>query len=138
MTVITDKITDLAGLAEPDNIVFETTAIRQNAAGTQIVNTRRHRYPPDEDGQFTTDDLDPGPARVWIGLGAYDIEIPDYDSPVRLGPLIEAGLPVPAEEVARAVVNGGGVARIKAVSQSEFGELTSLDPETFYGVFPDP
>lgn len=133
MTVISDQVTDLAGLGETDSIVFETFVIRDNKAGTAIVNTRRHKYAPDEDGTFTTDDLDPGPARVTLGVGgsAYDITIPDDDNEIRLMPLIEAGLPVPAVEEAAAVRNLGGVDGIRRVTQAWY-DTQPHDPATLY------
>ncbi|PSR64012.1 MULTISPECIES: hypothetical protein [Nocardia] len=136
MTVISDKITDIAGLGETDNVVFETITIRDNIGETAIVTTRRHSYAPGEDGTFTTDDLDPGPARVRVGLSTYNIEIPDTSDAIRLMPLIEAALPMPPAETAAAVHNFGGVSGMKAVTQS-WWDSNPHDPATFYIVLPD-
>jgi hypothetical protein len=137
MTVISDNLTDLAGTPETQPVFFSTFALRDNADGTAIVTTTTHSYTP-VDGAITTDDLDPGPARVKIGMRSYSIDIPDWGTPIRLMPLIEAGLPVsPSDEIA-AVRNGGGVAIIKVLTEDEYAALTSTDPETMYVVVPNP
>ncbi len=137
MTYIVDTLTDLAGTHETNPVIFSTHVIRDNDDGTAIVTTTTHSYRPVA-GVITTGDLDPGPARVRIGARYYDIDIPDWDTPIRLMPLIEAGLPVtPADEIA-AVRNGGGVARIQVLTEAEYAALTSTDPETLYVVVPNP
>lgn len=136
MTVITERITDLAGTGEVDRIPFYIKAIRENADGNAIVTTVRHDYTPDADGDITTGDLDPGPAVVRIGMVEYAIDIPDSGTPVRLWPLIEAGLPVVPAEQAHAVVNGGGVARAQRITESAYLALAAKDPETLYVVVP--
>lgn len=137
MTVISERITDLAGLGEIDVVVFYTTAIRENAAGTGTVSTRRHSYGPDETGLITTDDLEPGPAQVRFGMSAYAIDIPDFGTPIRLWPLIEAGLPIPPIEEATAVRNGGGVRLILRITEAAYLALPIKDPETLYVVVED-
>lgn len=134
MTVISDRITDLAGTAEVDSIAIFATGLRENAAGTALVTTTRHDYIPDEDGVITTDDLDPGHAQVRIGMKTYAIDIPDYATPITLWPLIQAGLEIDPTEQQHAVVNAGGVARALRITESAYLALTTKDPDTLYVV----
>jgi hypothetical protein len=70
-------------------------------------------------------------------LGTYPITIPDSATPVRLWPLIEAGLPIPPAQQASAVINGGGIARVQKITESAYAALITPDPETEYSVIPD-
>ncbi|MEV6555856.1 hypothetical protein AB0M22_09080 [Nocardia sp. NPDC051756] len=136
MTVITDTLTDLAGAPEKDPVFFSTYVIRDKSDGSAIVTTTTHQYLP-INGVITTGNLEPGPARVRIGMQTYAIEIPDWGTPIRLMPLIEAGLPVlPGDEIA-AVRNSGGVARAQRITESAYLALTAPDPETLYVVVED-
>ncbi|WP_280371195.1 hypothetical protein [Nocardia wallacei] len=139
MTVITARITDIAGAADARKVVFYTIVPRENSDGTAIVGTKRHEYIPDDTGSITTGELDPGPAKVQIGVGTagYAIEIPDSGTPVPLWPLIQAGLPIPPIEEATAVRNGGGVRRIQRITEAAYLELPIKDPETLYVVVED-
>ncbi|WP_280448474.1 phage upper tail fiber protein [Nocardia brasiliensis] len=137
MTVITDTLTDLAGEPEKDPIFFSTYAVRDSVDGTAIITTTTHQYLP-INGVITTGNLQPGPARVRIGVHTYAIEIPEWATPIRLMPLIEAGLPVPPGDEIAAVRNGGGVARIQALTEDQYAALTSTDPATLYIVVPNP
>lgn len=134
MTVISERFTDLAGTAQVDNIAIFATNVRENAAGTGIVTTTRHDYTPDATGLITTEDLDPGPAQVRIGMDTYAIDIPDSDDTIALWPLIEAGLPVDPTEQPHAVINAGGVARILRITESAYLALPVRDPDTYYVV----
>lgn len=137
MTVISQPITDIAGAPEADTIRFATYAIRDSADGASIITTKVHAYEPTA-GVLTTDDLDPGPAKVIIGAHAYAIEIPDSATPILLWPLIEAGLPVPITEEASAVRNGGGFVRGQVMTASEYSALvasTTPDPGSMFFVY---
>ena len=129
MTVISDVVESVAGTGDDRVIVFAIKRVRQNVDGNAIVSTEHVQYTP-VDGAFTTDDLDPGPATVKIHSQVYPITIPDSDTPVRLWPLIDAGLPAPAP-TAGFVRNGGGVARIEWVTEAAYAALVK-DPETTY------
>lgn len=136
MTVITETLTDLAGTPHTEAVFFSTYILRENDDGDAIVTTSVRSYTP-VDGVVTTEDLDPGPAKVRIGMSTYDIEIPESATPVRLWPLIETGLPEPPSLVGAYVVNGGGVARIQKISESAYLALSTPDPETLYVVLED-
>ena len=129
MTVISDVVENVAGTPDERVIVFSIKRVRQNVDGNAIVTSERAQFVP-VDGVFTTTDLDPGPADVKIHSQTYPIVIPDSDTPVRLWPLIDAGLPAPAPS-AGFVRNGGGVARIEWVTEAQYAALVK-DPETTY------
>ncbi|NEW33857.1 hypothetical protein GV791_14980 [Nocardia cyriacigeorgica] len=133
MTVISEPVGDIAGADDATVFVFSSKVLRESGDGTGLITTRLASLQA-EDGVLTTPDLDPGPAVVRIGAREYQIEIPDSPTPIRLWPLIEAGLPVPPTEEATAVRNGGGVARIQRISQTEYDALVTPDPETLYVV----
>lgn len=138
MTVISESnVRDIAGA--DDTTQFEFTANR--VGGTEVDTsflTPRPYFMTAVDGVLTTPDFAPGPALVRVGLRTYAIVIPDSATPVRLGPLIEAGLPIPAADTARAVINAGGISRRMRVTVSEYAALVTPDPETEYSVVPDP
>lgn len=131
MTVISEPVEDIGGADDNTQFEFSSPILRESDDGLGLI-TRRPVRVVAEDGVLTTPELDPGPALVRIGGRAYDIEIPDSDTPVRLWPLIETGLPIPPEEEASAVVNGGGVARIQKLSQAAYDAIPTPDPETLY------
>lgn len=137
MTVITELLVDVAGTPHTDEVFFSSYILRENDDGNALVTTSVRSYTP-VNGVITTEDLDPGPARVRIGVNTYDIEIPESATPVRLWPLIETGLPAPPSLVGNYVINGGGIARVQKLTQSEYAALTLPDPETEYSVVPDP
>ncbi|WP_330253157.1 hypothetical protein OG874_00630 [Nocardia sp. NBC_00565] len=137
MTVISEPIEDIGGADNKTNFEFSSAIVRENNAGTGLI-TRRPVFLVAEDGVLTTPDLDPGMATVRIGQRAYLIDIPDSGTPVRLWPLIEAGLPIPPEQEATAVINGGGVARVQAMTAAEYSDLTSSttpDPGSTFFVY---
>ncbi|WP_280389328.1 hypothetical protein [Nocardia wallacei] len=140
MTVITGKITDLAGVGETDTVVFRATRLRVEPGLGDIISDRRRAYMPDEDGVITTDDLKPGFAIVRIGSDEVVIDIPDSTAPVQLGPLVDAGLPIPPEEEPRAVI-GVGIRRLERITESDFAVLLAAgtaDPDTEYSLVADP
>ena len=133
MTIISEPVSTIAHADNSTAFVFAVPILRENDTGTGMITTRaEHVYP--QAGVLTTPDLDAGPATVQIGIRQYAILIPDSPTPVRLMPLIEAGLPViPAEEIG-AVRNAGGVGRTKRVTLAEFLAMPTPDPDTLYVV----
>ncbi|MBF6189410.1 hypothetical protein [Nocardia farcinica] len=136
MTVISEPVASIAGADDFTAFEFAAVVLRENHAGTGLVTPRPVRLVA-SDGVLTTPELDPGPAIVRIGQRAYRIEIPDWPEPVRLMPLIEAGLPVQPSETASPVINAGGIRRVIDVTVSEYAALDPPDPDTLYIVFPD-
>lgn len=135
MTVISEPIESIAG-ADNQTVFGFASLVRESFDGTGLVTAALVTMQA-ADGVLTTPDLDPGPAVVNVGQRHYEIEIPDSATPVRLWPLIHAGLPIPAAEEASAVRNGGGVARIQRITESAYLELLTPDPETLYVVIED-
>lgn len=136
MTVIAEPIENIAGADNTTAFVFTSYVVRESDDGTALVTTRPQRYTATA-GTLITHQLDAGPAVVSIDGLPYWITIPDSASPVRLWPLIEAGLPVPPTQEAEAVRDGGGIARIQRITESGYGALVTPDPETLYIVVPD-
>lgn len=136
MTIISEPIENIAGADNTSAFLFTAYTVRESDDGTKLVTTRPQRYTATA-GVLTTDELDAGPAVVSIDGRVFSIEIPDSATPVRLMPLIDAGLPVPPTQEAQAVRNGGGVARIQRISASAYAALVTPDPETLYVVVPD-
>jgi hypothetical protein len=136
MTVISELIENIAGADNNTGFEFASTILRESDDGTGMI-TIHPVFLTATAGVLTTPDIDPGPARVRIGQRLYAIEVPDSETPVRLWPLIEAGLPIPPSEEAAAVRNGGGVALIKRISESDYSALVTPDPETLYVVVED-
>ncbi|MFE2995010.1 hypothetical protein ACFXG4_08365 [Nocardia sp. NPDC059246] len=132
MTVISDTCVDLGGHADVGAIYFWAPWYREADTGDRIISPQYVPVPIDPDGSFTTPDLAAGPARVRFGGVAYDIEIPDYSTPIRLGPLLAAALPVPPTEEATAVRNLGGIHGAKGMTLAAYTALPSIDPETLY------
>lgn len=133
MTVISEPISSIAGADDLTVFVFRSILTRESADGTGLVTSRIETLQADA-GVLTTPDLDPGAASVRIGAAEYRIEIPDSEDPVRLWPLIEAGLPVPPAEEATAVRNGGGIRRAEAVELEDYLAIVGPDPETLFVV----
>jgi hypothetical protein len=131
VTVISDNIENVAGVDDTTAFVFSAPLLRESADGLGMITTQTARVTA-TGGVLTTPDLDPGDATVRIGANVYPIEIPDSPTPVRLWPLIFAGLPVPPEQVAQAVRNGGGIAVAQAITQATYNALTTPDPATLY------
>lgn len=134
MTVISDTVENVGGQPYPQSIVFSVETIRDTVAGDAIVSTRRYSVPL-TNGAFTTADMDPGPAKVMIGNRPYDITIPDEPTPVRLWPLIDAGMPA-TDSGLMFVRNGGGVSRTQKLTAAAYAAIPTPDPETFYIVVP--
>ncbi|MEU9515936.1 hypothetical protein [Micromonospora sp. NPDC048169] len=131
MTVISEPIENIAGADNGTGFYFSAPAIRESDDGTRLI-TVHPLVVTAIDGVLTTPDLDPGPATVRIGQHTYHIEIPDSPTPIRLWPLVEAGLPVPPAEEATAVRNGGGVRRIAVAELDDYLAMPTPDPETVY------
>ncbi|WP_280317314.1 phage upper tail fiber protein [Nocardia wallacei] len=135
MTVISEPVESIAG-ADNQTIFGFQSLVRESADGTGLITAALVTMQA-VDGVLTTPDLDPGPALVSVGHRRFQIEIPDSGTPVRLWPLIHAGLPIPPAEEASAVRNAGGVARIQRITESAYLALTTPDPETLYVVVED-
>ncbi|MFI7527492.1 hypothetical protein [Nocardia salmonicida] len=135
MTVIADQFVDVGGHADRGALSFWAPVMRDSPLVGAIITPQYVAVAVETDGSFTTPDFAPGPARVRIGGLAYDIVIPDDPSPIRLWPLIDAGVSVVAER--EFVRDGGGVRRAVALPQSEFDAMpTPRDPETIFFTFP--
>ncbi|WP_227979999.1 hypothetical protein [Nocardia spumae] len=134
MTVIQETVETIGG-ADNDTMFTFASQLRDSSDGTALITTLGVRVTP-QAGVLTTPDLDPGLATVSVGVKSYTIDIPDSDTPVRLWPLIEAGLPVPATQEASAVRNGGGIARAQAMTETAYAAITP-DPETAYYLYED-
>lgn len=134
MTVISEHVDNIAGADDGTVFVFASILLRDSDDGTSLITTTPTRVTPVA-GVLTTPDLDPGAAKVSIGLSrAYQIDIPDSPTPIRLWPLIEAGLPVPPAEEATAVRNFGGIAGAKRVTLAEYQAMPTPDLETLFVV----
>lgn len=131
MTVISEPIQNIAGLGERQKVRFTVPVVRESSDSNALVTTRVHEVAP-VNGVLTTPDLDPGPARVWIGADEYDITVPDSSTPVRLWPLIDAALDAPAPTATGFVKDAGNVARIQALTQAQYNAMTTPDPGTLY------
>lgn len=138
MTVISEDVASIAGADNNTPFEFAAVSVRTAADGTGVITTRPIHLTA-SDGVLTTPPLDPGPARVRIGLAAYNIVIPDWTDaePIALTPLLEAAAPVPPADLASAVINAGAIPRIKDLTTSEYAALSPPDPNTLYIVFPD-
>lgn len=134
MTIITDSVSDIAGLEDNMEVVFFLDEPRVRASGNGIVTTSRVPVLPDA-MVLTTPDLNPGKAKVKFGMFTYDIVIPDSSTPVALWPLIDAGLPAPTNEPG-VVRNSGGIARVERITESAYAALETPDPETLFITFP--
>lgn len=132
MTVISEAVVDIAGLADDGEVVFYTD-LRQRSGGGLVTSQRVHVRPID--GVLTTPDMVPGPARVRIGTTEYDITIPDSATAVLLWPLIDAGMPAPVGQPGF-VRNAGGISRVERITESAYAQLDTPDPETLYITFP--
>ena len=133
MTVISEPIENIAGADNDTAFAFSSLVLRESGDATGLI-TVVPSFLTAVDGVLTTPDLDPGPARVRIGQATYQIEIPDSEDPIRLWPLIEAGLPVPPVEEMTAVRNGGGIRRAQAVELDDYLAIPTPDPETLFVV----
>ena len=87
-------------------------------------------------GVLTSPDLVAGPALVQIGsVGPiYEIQIPESANPVRLWPLIDAGMPQPPAGAPGFVRNGGGIARAEVAAMQDY-PTHPKDPATMYFLF---
>lgn len=131
MTVISEPVDNIAGADSRTTFEFATLLLRESADGTGTVTTAPY-FVQATDGMLTTPDLDPGPAQVRIGQRVYRIEVPDSPDPIRLWPLIEAGLPVAPVEEAAAVRNGGGARRLEVDELADYEAIAVPDPETLF------
>lgn len=137
MTVISEPIGSIAGADNSTTFEFFSSIVRASDDGTGLI-TRRPVFLTAVDGVLTTPDFDPGPATVRIGQRAYNITIPDSGTPVRLWPLVLAGLSVAPTEEASAVINGGGFAIGQVMTAVDYATLTSTttpDPGSMFFVY---
>ncbi|MFG1794118.1 hypothetical protein [Nocardia sp. NPDC049149] len=132
MTVISEPIENIAGADDTTAFLFGTR-LRESADGTGFITDRWQRYTA-VNGVLTTGNLDPGLALVRIGAEMRTVEIPNSGTAVRLWPIWDAG-GVPTGDTTSFVVNGGGIRRIEALTQSEYTALSAPDPATFYVIF---
>lgn len=130
MTVISDTCADISGHGDTGAIYVWAPVIRDG--DDRIITPQYVALTIEPDGSFVSPDLEPGPARVRLDGRAYDIVIPDWPEPVRLGPLLAVALPVPPAEEASAVRNLGGVAGARRMTLAAYNALESIDPDTFY------
>jgi hypothetical protein len=141
MTVISDRVQDV-GYERPTSInyVYFTAlaSVRDSADDTRMIVRSRHTIAVNvADGSFTTDDLDPGPAEVRIGGDVYPITIPASGTPIRLWPLIQAGLPVTPES-ANHIASDGSVRREQVMTTAAYGVLTGAttpDPGSVFFLY---
>lgn len=136
MTVISDTFADISGHGDVRAVTFWAPFMRDETTGEFIVTPQPVHVPIAADGSFTTPNLLPGLVRVRINGRAYDITLPDWETSVRLGPLLAAALPIPPTDEAVAVKNYGGVSGILRLTLDEYTALSVIDPETLY-VTPD-
>lgn len=132
MTIITEPVVNIAGLADNDAVTFFVGEIRRRASGHGIVTPKRVPVVP-VNKVLTTPELNPGQAMVRIGNSTYEIDIPDSATPVALMPLIEAGLPAPGLKP-DFVFNGGGIARAETMTLTEYSSAVK-DPATLYFLY---
>lgn len=133
MTVVSETLTDAAGNPETKPLTFFIEQIRESASGTSTISVKRVDAPVV--GGVLTVNLDPGPARVeWRGK-TYAIIVPVSATPVRLWPLIDAGLPAPGLGEPGFVRNAGGIARVQRTTIANYAAIPSKDPETLYITF---
>ena len=137
MTVISEPISSIAGADNDTDFRFSSPVLRSSSSGTGMVTTAPVLVNAVA-GVLTTPNFDPGPATVRVGQRIYNITIPNSGTPVRLTPLIEAGLPIAPAEEASAVVNGGGFARGQVMTADAYAALTSTttpDPGSVFLVY---
>ncbi|MGY4103424.1 hypothetical protein ACW2Q0_28255 [Nocardia sp. R16R-3T] len=132
MTVISDRFSDISEHGDARAVQIWAPFMRDEMTGEFIVTPQHVHVAIASDGTFTTPDLLPGLARVRIAGVAYDITIPEWETPVRLGPLLAAALPIPPTDEAVAVRNYGGVSGILRLTLDEYTALSVIDPETLY------
>lgn len=135
MTIIQDRLEDVAGEGLDQSVVFTIPRIRESADSTAIVTEDRHRFEV-VDGELLTTDLDPGPAKVQIAgqPTIYDIVIPESPTPIRLWPLIDAGMPAPPAE-SPGFIRSDDTGRLLVMPTPDFNNLTTLDPMTMYATY---
>lgn len=133
MTILFDNITDIAGANEHSPITFWVPQLRENDSGDGMITTPGVPVYA-QDGAFTTPDLDVGPAIVQIGLVQYPITIPASPTPIRLWPLIDAGMPAPPAE-SPGFIRSDDTGRLLVMPTPDFNNLTTLDPMTMYATY---
>ncbi|MBF6301153.1 hypothetical protein IU459_26945 [Nocardia amamiensis] len=131
MTVISEPISSIAGADNNTIFGFQSILDRESFDGTGMITTALYTVQA-QGGVLTTANLDPGATVVYVGPRRYLIVVPDSEDPIRLFPLIQAGLPIPPAQEATAVRNGGGVARIQTSTQAAYNAIPTPDPETAY------
>ena len=139
MTVITETFRRLdktaPASADIGFVFFTVNERRYDGAGDFVVV--QVRVPCRlVDGVLTSPDLVAGPALVQIGsVGpTYEIQIPESAEPVRLWPLIDAGMPQPPAGAPGFVRNGGGMARTEVLAMPDY-PMHPKDPATMYFLF---
>ncbi|MBH0778832.1 hypothetical protein [Nocardia bovistercoris] len=121
MTVLTDHFADLADGPVNGFVEFWRPDVGPDTDGIGSTTSDRVVVPV-VDGDLTSPDLDPGPARVMLRFGGWspprDIVIPDSDDPVQLTPLFTQFEVQPPAVVSQAwlAAAAAGVARDLAVA----------------------
>lgn len=133
MTVISEPVSSIAGADDNTTFTFSVPLPREADTGLGMITTRTVRLTA-KNGVLTTPDLDVGPAEVTVGLRTYSIQIPDSPTPIRLWPLIQAGLPIPPAQEADAIRNLGGIRGGRVVDLDDYLAIPTPDPETLYFV----
>lgn len=136
MTVISESISSIAGADSQTVFGFRSIRDRRSFDNTGMV-TELLTTMQAVGGVLTTPPLDPGPTIVTVGSRTYQIDVPDSDTPVRLMPLIEQGLPVAPSGSARAVIALGTVTALEDVTETWWASQPHV-PGTVYILLPDP
>ena len=126
MSTITANLRNVAGIPDNSHIPFWNARIREGVGGAIITPPVHWAIPVN--GVITVE-LEPGPCKVSIGNQDFDIVVTEDDSD--LFSLIDEGLPQ-ADADPRYVVNGGGVGRLKWVTQAQWAVIAPGSPNTTY------
>ncbi|WP_051164444.1 hypothetical protein [Nocardia testacea] len=119
MTVLFDTFTDVSDGPVSGVVEIWRPDLGPDADGPGSTTTNRVTVPV-VDGDLTTPDLDPGPAKVMLRFGTWaapkTIAIPDSAEPVRLTSLFTQFEPQPPAVVSQAwqAANAAGAARVAA------------------------
>lgn len=133
MTVIIEHVSSIAGADDNTIFGFQSIHDRESFDGTGMI-TSALRTMQAKAGVLTTPPLDPGPTIVHVGSRRYKIQIPDSPTPIRLWPLIQAGLPIPPAQEADAIRNLGGIRGGRVAELDDYQAIPTPDPETLYFV----
>lgn len=104
MTIVTQSVRDVTGIADATPWYFSSTVLRE-ADDDSVVTTREIRATP-VDGVLTVE-LEPGPAVVKFNDAVYAVTVPDTDCDLwsLIGTAVIVPPATPAELVAAAVAD---------------------------------